>query len=653
MKKFYLLTKTLLVAALLMIGANAWAETTKLDPTAVTRLHAGEADATHYDGEASSWTCTISSQTGKKFKDDNAKWGGSYVVISKFDASSVLSGKTLTGAKLKFHSQCTVAGKNSQVRVWSIGTDWTASTATWNNTNTDEIINGSIINTTASVTTAGTDIELDVTDLLDDDVDKIIGFGFSTVTGREQEISKLSLEVSYSSEVLYKATFTESNDLNPTVKIYSDAERTSEVLNGTLADATTYYYRATYEGYSDYDGSFTVASANPAVNFTMTLKPRYTFTVNAVNSVGGAVIKTFYTDEESYDGKTQNVSFPAYLTGVDNVVTYAKDDATYYQSYTSASDEATKTVSYTAYAGEAYFFEGEDVAGATIYTTNTFKPRTSSGATGVLNAATVISLEAGVYRVSARAIGKAGNTVSMYKTSTEGEKIFDITTSTTGAIGSDVIVLDETTAIVANGGYYTTSDNGFGFDYILIEKNPTVPATITSAGYATFSSAYAVSIPDGVEAYAVKYTGGNTVSLNKVDAVPANTGVVLKAAEGVYDLPVVASAAAIANNNLLVSDGAVEGNASTIYVLNKKNENVGFYKLDNGVKLEAGKAYLEIPANSEARGFIGFEGATGVNEVNVNKAAVAKNGKIYNLNGQIVSKPSKGLFIVDGKVVSF
>ena len=53
-----------------------------------------------------------------------------------------------------------------------------------------------------------------------------------------------------------------------------------------------------------------------------------------------------------------------------------------------------------------------------------------------------------------------------------------------------------------------------------------------------------------------------------------------------------------------------------------------------------------------ARGFIGFEGATGINEVNVNKAA-AKTGKIYNLNGQIVSKPSKGLFIVDGKVVSF
>jgi hypothetical protein len=177
-----------------------------------------------------------------------------------------------------------------------------------------------------------------------------------------------------------------------------------------------------------------------------------------------------------------------------------------------------------------------------------------------------------------------------------------------------------------------------------------VPATITSAGYATFSSAYPVSIPDGVEAYAVKYTGGNTVSLNQVEAVPANTGVVLKAAEGVYNLPVVASADPI-DTDLNISDGSVTGDESTIYVLGDGKNGVGFYWLKSGNTLEAGKAYLLI--GGSARGFIGLDGATGINEVNVNKAAVAKTGKIYNLNGQIVSKPSKGLFIVDGKVVSF
>ena len=166
--------------------------------------------------------------------------------------------------------------------------------------------------------------------------------------------------------------------------------------------------------------------------------------------------------------------------------------------------------------------------------------------------------------------------------------------------------LDVTTGPLAVSAGDVTIKGTSALVYSKVEFVPAVSATITSAGWATFSSAYAVSIPDGVEAYAVKYTGGNTVSLTQVTEVPANTGVILKADEGVYSLPVVASAAAIANNNLLVSDGTIEGNASTIYVLNKKNENVGFYKLDNGVKLEAGKAYLEIPANSEARGFIGL-----------------------------------------------
>jgi hypothetical protein len=172
--------------------------------------------------------------------------------------------------------------------------------------------------------------------------------------------------------------------------------------------------------------------------------------------------------------------------------------------------------------------------------------------------------------------------------------------------------------------------------------------TIGEAGYATFSSTKAVNIPDGVEAYAADLQGEKVV-LTKVDAVPANTGVILKAAAGKYVLPFAESADAIVTD-LLVSDGSITGNASTIYVLAKAEKGIGFYKLANEKKVEAGKAYLEIAGS--ARGFIGFEGATGINEVNVNKAA-AKTGKIYNLNGQIVSKPSKGLFIVDGKVVSF
>ena len=181
---------------------------------------------------------------------------------------------------------------------------------------------------------------------------------------------------------------------------------------------------------------------------------------------------------------------------------------------------------------------------------------------------------------------------------------------------------------------------------LLVEYKP-VNVAVTNAGYATFSSELNTKV-SGTKAYAAK-VNGNKVVLTEVTEIPAGSGVIVET-EGSYQFPVLNEAEAIADNDLLVSDGSVVGDGSTIYVLADGKNGIGFYLLKSGNTLEAGKAYLQIAG--PARGFIGFEGATGINEVNVNKAT-AKSGKIYNLNGQIVSKPSKGLFIVDGKVVSF
>ena len=173
--------------------------------------------------------------------------------------------------------------------------------------------------------------------------------------------------------------------------------------------------------------------------------------------------------------------------------------------------------------------------------------------------------------------------------------------------------------------------------------------TVGETGYATFGSASKNTKVNGVKAYAAIYNNvTGKVALTEVTNVPAGKGVIIEAAEGSYK-PTFDVAPEDIASDLKVSDGTVTGDGS-IYVLNSVGGKVGFYPLKSGNKLEAGKAYLQIAGS--ARGFIGFEGATGINEVNVNKAA-AKTGKIYNLNGQIVSKPSKGLFIVDGKVVSF
>jgi hypothetical protein len=118
-----------------------------------------------------------------------------------------------------------------------------------------------------------------------------------------------------------------------------------------------------------------------------------------------------------------------------------------------------------------------------------------------------------------------------------------------------------------------------------------------------------------------------------------------KAAAGNYSLPFAVSASAIANNDLLVSSGSTAGDG-TIFVLAKKEKGIGFYKLANGEKVPAGKGYLVIDSNAPE--FLGFGGdATGINEV---KAVEAK-GEFFNLAGQRVAKPAKGLYIANGKKV--
>ena len=171
---------------------------------------------------------------------------------------------------------------------------------------------------------------------------------------------------------------------------------------------------------------------------------------------------------------------------------------------------------------------------------------------------------------------------------------------------------------------------------------------VGDAGYSTFSANKAVKMR-GVTAYAAKYSEGNIV-LTPVTEVPAGAGVIIEAAKGTYKVPVIESAAALGSiNELLVSNGSETADGHH-YALGEKGGIVGFVKVKSGVKIPAGKAYLEITSPSNAPDFIGFadENVTGVNEVKVQKEV---RGEYYNLNGQRVAQPTKGLYIVNGKKV--
>ena len=149
---------------------------------------------------------------------------------------------------------------------------------------------------------------------------------------------------------------------------------------------------------------------------------------------------------------------------------------------------------------------------------------------------------------------------------------------------------------------------------------------------------------DGVvTAYKAKYADGKIV-LTPVTEIPAGAGVIIEAAAGTYTVPAIETASALSDNDLLVSNGTVTGASGDIYVLYNGKHGVGFYLLDNGVTIPAGKAYLQIAA--AGRSFLGFsDKATAISNV---KAETADDA-IYNVAGQRVTKTQKGLYIVNGK----
>lgn len=173
---------------------------------------------------------------------------------------------------------------------------------------------------------------------------------------------------------------------------------------------------------------------------------------------------------------------------------------------------------------------------------------------------------------------------------------------------------------------------------------------VGEAGFTTFSSNYGFATSNTVTAYGAKYDGSKIV-LTPVTEIPANAGVIIEAAEGTHKVPVIEGASSITSvNDLLVSNGSITGDGSTIYALGKKSGVVGFAKVKSGATVPAGKAYLVIGGGS-ARDFIGFgeEEATGIS-LTENSELRTENA-VYDLQGRRVAQPTKGLYIVNGKKV--
>ena len=242
----------------------------------------------------------------------------------------------------------------------------------------------------------------------------------------------------------------------------------------------------------------------------------------------------------------------------------------------------------------------------------------------------------------------AGTTVTITATPDDGYKLSGITVTGDDGTSVDVYGSGNTRTFTMPSQNVTVSAT-----FAEIEK---VTATISSStGLATFCSDKALDFTGitTIEAYyATTVEIGNVYLLRVYGTVAAGTGLIIKGST--TSIPVADSGEYLSGNLLIGVTSDTEVNAATDYVLTEKNGAAVFAQ--TGVKaatVAAGHAYLRV-STAQARAFsiigLGGEGTTGIENTFVDDNEAGEK-VIYNLNGQRVKNPTKGLYIINGKKV--
>jgi hypothetical protein len=192
-------------------------------------------------------------------------------------------------------------------------------------------------------------------------------------------------------------------------------------------------------------------------------------------------------------------------------------------------------------------------------------------------------------------------------------------------------------------------------------------------GFASFYAPVALKMPEGMTAYVVTGVDGDKAPIKALaeedEVIPANTGVLLHAEGGNYNLPIANSSEAknAEGVNLLhgtIDDQYIEYGNYTHYMLGYKNEVAGLYVVAKnlnsaGAKVETGGTHFK---NNGFKSYLTVSGEPGVNALRffvetteIDEMEAAGNGQqeayIYDLQGRRVLNPTNGMYIVNGKKV--
>ena len=408
--------------------------------------------------------------------------------------------------------------------------------------------------------------------------------------------------------------------------------------------------------------SLTIAEGDNNLDITVTEAAQYTCTVNAkagellLASPNGSVysgenVTVYYQKAYSNAGKWYFVDVNGSAPGYG--VTFSSVSA----------NQTTNVTTYEAWNDVVYFAEAEDltISGSWAANGNYLNWR-SNGMSKRMSANSYIytsTIAPGVYDVTMwarnnRSAGDGTETLPIFLRDGDGN-LTDLSVSFPGwARGGFEAAYTARIAIPDDGKEYSVAINNntaytsnLELDYVYLTKLPaTVSVEVTAAGYATYvNNDYALdftSVAENLKAYKVKVNDKAVATLTQVNQVPAGTPVLLIGTTD--DVPVIASAAAVTENDLVAGTGAAVATTDGDYtnmILNNVGGNVGFY-FANDQTVATNRAYLHIdtdlaPATSARMAMFFTGGITGVENVEAAEAK-AKDGKFIEGNQLYIYK---------------
>lgn len=384
----------------------------------------------------------------------------------------------------------------------------------------------------------------------------------------------------------------------------------------------------------------TLATAGKSASYVLTVSELQSYAYTRVNDASEIVD----------GGKYILVAEPMTISDVETVLalTAPSDDNKYFASQTLTSD--------------VYYYGYADVAGSPYELT-----LESTGTDGQYfvkcNGVYLQGSSANANFTFLDAKPETTNTNAIWTVMINGEK------GDLKCVGADKVFGLNKNTTDKRFALYATTFSSLGVSHLYRRYNKTGEGSVaiaTTEGYGTLYSDKAVVMPEGLTATTVKAAADGQLTMDweyaAGNTVPAGTGLLVKGENGTtYDFITTDNAVTLTTANLLsgsVADALTTGAAGSKFYKLTYSEVAGeqvlgfFWGAAKGAAFtnDAGKAYLVIPAGSEANGFrLDGSAITGINNVELDSAA----DKIYTISGVAVSAKKgnlpAGLYIVNGK----